>query len=49
MYKAIPELDSSPGLAKGQDPPIASRLTFIKQTNIKHKTYVPFTFEGDSF
>ena len=32
-----------------RDPPIALTLTFIKQTDTKHKTYVPFTFERDSF
>ena len=43
-------LDSSAGLAKGQEvPPIALALTFIKQTNTKHKTYVVFTFEQGSF
>ena len=30
-------------------PPIASTLTIIKQTNTKHKTYVPFTIERGSF
>ena len=30
-------------------PRIALTLTFIKQTNTKHKTYVRFTFERDSF
>ena len=30
-------------------PPIALTLTFIKQTNTKHKTYVLFTFERGSF
>ena len=30
-------------------PPIALALTFIKQTNTKHKTYVLFTFERGSF
>ena len=30
-------------------PPIALTLTFIKQTNTKHKTYELFTFERDSF
>ena len=30
-------------------PPIALTLTFIKQTNTKHKTFVPFTFERGSF
>ena len=36
--------------AKGQEvPPIALTLTFIKPTNTKHKTYVPFTFERGSF
>ena len=29
--------------------PIALTLTFIKQTNTKHKTYMPFTFERGSF
>ena len=43
-------LDSSAELAKGQEvPPIAITLTFIKQTNKKHKTYVPFTFEQGHF
>ena len=28
-----------------RDPPIALTLTFIKQTNTKHKTYVLFIFE----
>ena len=43
-------LDSSAGLAKGQEiPPIAFTFTFIKQTNTKHKTYVPFNFERGSF
>ena len=32
-----------------RDPPIALTLTFIKQSNTKHKTYVPFTFERGSF
>ena len=32
-----------------RDPPIALTLTFIKQTNTKHKTYVPFTFKRGSF
>ena len=30
-------------------PPVALTLTFIKQTNTKHKTYVPLTFERGSF
>ena len=30
-------------------PPIALTLTFIKQTNTEHKTYVLFTFELGSF
>ena len=30
-------------------PPIALMLTFIKQTNTTHKTYVPFTFEQGSY
>ena len=34
---------------KDPPPPIAITLTFIKQTNTKHKTYVPFTFERGSF
>ena len=43
-------LDSSAGLAKGQEvPPKASTSTIIKQTNTKHKTYVPFTIERSSF
>ena len=32
-----------------RDPPIALILTFMKQTNTKHKTYVSFTFERGSF
>ena len=32
-----------------RDPPIALTLTFIKQTNTTHKTYVPFTFERGLF
>ena len=28
-----------------RDPPIALTLTFIKQTNTKPKTFVPFTLE----
>ena len=33
-------LDSSEGLAKGQEvPPIALTLTFTKQTNSKHAVY----------
>ena len=32
-----------------RDPPMALTLTFIKQTNTTHKTYVPFTFEQGSF
>ena len=32
-----------------RDPPIALTLTFIKQTNTKHKTYVLFTFERGLF
>ena len=30
-------------------PQIVLTLTFIKQSNTKHKTYVPFTFERGSF
>ena len=55
FYKAHPWtrfvlLDSSAGLSKGQEvPPIALTFTFIKQSNTKHKTYVPFAFERGSF
>ena len=31
------------------DPPMALTLTFLKQTSIKHKTYVPFAFERGLF
>ena len=34
---------------KPRGPPIALTLTFIKQTNTKHDTYVPFTFERGLF
>ena len=30
-------------------PPIASTFTILKQTNTKHKTYVPFTIERGLF
>ena len=37
-------------ISKGQEvPPIALTLTFIKQTNTMHNTYVTFTFERGSF
>ena len=43
-------LDSPAGLAKGQEIPYNSiKVTFIKQTNTTHNTYVPFTFERGSF
>ena len=51
FYKAIPGRASSfwthqQGLPRAnRSLPIALTLTFIKQSNTKHKTYVPFTFE----
>ena len=55
IYKAIPGRVSSfwthqHGFRRAKrSPPIALTLTFIKQTNTTHMTYVPFTFEQGSF
>ena len=55
IYKAIlgrvsPFWTHQQGLPRAKrSPPIVLTLTFIKQSNTKHKTYVPFAFERGSF